>query len=180
MAMKIGDRIKNLRQARELTHEELANRANLTKGFISQVERDRTSISLDSLEQILKALDIPLTAFFAELAEEKIVFSRAERLKVSRSGVEGLEILIPGATNRRMDPVLVTLGPEEILTCGNPHDGEEFGFVMSGRVNLKVGSKHFKVKRGECFYYKASREHAVANKTHAPAQILWIASPPQL
>ncbi len=54
--MKIGERIRNLRQLSNLTQEELAERANLTKGFISQIERDLTSISLDSLAQILDAL----------------------------------------------------------------------------------------------------------------------------
>ena len=56
--MKIGERIKNLRQLSNLTQEELAERANLTKGFISQIERDLTSISLDSLVPILDALDV--------------------------------------------------------------------------------------------------------------------------
>jgi transcriptional regulator with XRE-family HTH domain len=54
--MKIGERIRNLRQLSNLTQEELAERANLTKGFISQIERDLTSISLDSLVQILEAM----------------------------------------------------------------------------------------------------------------------------
>ncbi len=55
--MKIGERIRNLRQLSNLTQEELAERANLTKGFISQIERDLTSISLDSFIQILRAMD---------------------------------------------------------------------------------------------------------------------------
>ncbi|MFQ6079074.1 MAG: helix-turn-helix domain-containing protein, partial [Thermodesulfobacteriota bacterium] len=62
--MKIGERIRNLRQLSSLTQEELAERAELTKGFISQVERDRTSISLDSLVQILDALDENISDFF--------------------------------------------------------------------------------------------------------------------
>ena len=62
--MKIGERIRNLRQLSNLTQEELAERANLTKGFISQIERDLTSISLDSLIQILDALDENISDFF--------------------------------------------------------------------------------------------------------------------
>jgi len=64
--MKIGERIRNLRQLSNLTQEELAERAGLTKGFISQVERDLTSISLDSLIQILGALDEDISEFFRD------------------------------------------------------------------------------------------------------------------
>ena len=62
--IKIGERIRNLRELSNLTQEELAERANLTKGFISQIERDLTSISLDSLIQILEAMDENHLRFF--------------------------------------------------------------------------------------------------------------------
>jgi transcriptional regulator with XRE-family HTH domain len=69
--MKIGERIKNLRKLSALTQEELAERAGLTKGFISQVERDRTSISLDSLVQILEALGENISEFFLDIEETR-------------------------------------------------------------------------------------------------------------
>ncbi|MBU1936140.1 helix-turn-helix domain-containing protein, partial [bacterium] len=59
--MKIGERIRNLRIASDLTQEELAERADLTKGFISQFERDQTSISVDSLLNILQVLNVKVT-----------------------------------------------------------------------------------------------------------------------
>ena len=85
--MKIGERIRNSRQLSNLTQEELAERANLTKGFISQIERDLTSISLDSLIQILEALDENISDFFREASQEKIVYRRktAWRSKKKRS-----------------------------------------------------------------------------------------------
>ena len=72
--MKIGERIKNLRELSNLTQEELAERAGLTKGFISQIERDLTSISLDSFIQILEAMDENISDFFRESSAEKIVY----------------------------------------------------------------------------------------------------------
>ena len=80
--MKIGERIRNLRQLSNLTQEELAERANLTKGFISQIERDLTSISLDSLSQILEALDENISDFFREASEEKIVYRVRDRVAI--------------------------------------------------------------------------------------------------
>ena len=70
----IGERIKMLRQAKSLTQEELAIRAGLTKGFISQVERNLTSLSVESLIGILDALDEKPSTFFDGAFDEKIVF----------------------------------------------------------------------------------------------------------
>jgi transcriptional regulator with XRE-family HTH domain len=68
----IGERIKMLRQAKSLTQEELAIRAGLTKGFISQVERNLTSLSVESLIGILDALDEKPSSFFSGAFDEKI------------------------------------------------------------------------------------------------------------
>jgi transcriptional regulator with XRE-family HTH domain len=80
--MKIGERIRNSRQLGKLTQEELAERAGLTKGFISQVEMDLTSISLDSPVQILRALDEDISDFFREASEEKIVYREKDRVVI--------------------------------------------------------------------------------------------------
>jgi transcriptional regulator with XRE-family HTH domain len=80
--MKIGERIRNSRQLGKLTEEELAERAGLTKGFISQVEMDLTSTSLDSPVQILRALDENISDFFREASEEKIVYREKDRVVI--------------------------------------------------------------------------------------------------
>ena len=86
--MKIGERIRNLRQLSNLTQEELAERANLTKGFISQIERDLTSISLDSLVQILEAMDENISDFFRETSQEKIIYREKDRVAMKREDPE--------------------------------------------------------------------------------------------
>ena len=77
MVFELGKKIKSLRLTSELTQEELANRAKLTKGFISQIENENfeTSISLESLSDILDALGVSLTDFFKETKEPQIVFN---------------------------------------------------------------------------------------------------------
>ena len=73
--MNIGGKIKRLRVANSLTLEELANRCELTKGFLSQVERNLTSPSISTLEDILEALGTNLREFFDERDDEQVVFS---------------------------------------------------------------------------------------------------------
>lgn len=176
--MKIGERIKNLRQMSNLTQEELAARANLTKGFISQVERDLTSISLDSLVQILGALDENISDFFRETSQEKMVYREKDRVPIEKERIERFELLVPGATNRRLEPVLLTLKQGQATAKEKPHEGEEFGFVLQGRVSLRFGKEITKLKKGECFYLWAEKEHWLENTSSRNAVILWITSPP--
>jgi transcriptional regulator with XRE-family HTH domain len=176
--MKIGERIKNLRQLSSLTQEELAERANLTKGFISQIERDLTSISLDSLVQILDALDENISDFFKEASQEKIVYKGTDRVAIEKEKIEKFELLVPGSTNRRLEPILLTLKKGEATPKEKPHEGEEFGFVLRGRINLRFGREVLKLKKGECFYLSAEKEHWLHNSGSKEALVLWISSPP--
>ncbi len=176
--MKIGERIKNLRQLSNLTQEELAERANLTKGFISQIERDLTSISLDSLIQILDALDENISDFFREASQEKIIYRQKDRVAIEKEKIEKFELLVPGSTNRRLEPILLTLKRGESTPTEKPHEGEEFGFVLRGRVNLRFGKEVLKLKKGECFYLWAEKEHWLQNSGSKEVLVLWISSPP--
>jgi len=176
--MKIGERIRNLRQMSNLTQEELAERANLTKGFISQVERDLTSISLDSLVQILDALDENISDFFRETSQEKIVYREKDRVPLEKEKVHKFELLVPGSTNRRLEPVLLTLKQGQSTPKEKPHEGEEFGFVIKGRISLRFGREIIKLKKGECFYFWSEKEHWLQNTSSRNAIVLWITSPP--
>ena len=179
--MKIGKRIKRLRLANDLTQDELALRADLTKGFISLLERDRTSVSIEALEQILGVMGSTLSEFFKELemGEQKVVFGARDRVLVKGEGdEETIELLIPGAQRNMMDPVLVTIEPGK-GSRDSGHEGEEFGMILSGVVYLEFeGSKPQRLERGECFYFKADRPHTVTNRGKKTAVILWVVSPP--
>ena len=177
--MKIGERIRNLRQLSNLTQEELAERAGLTKGFISQVERDLTSISLDSLIQILGAVDEDISEFFRDsTGEEKIVYRENDRVAIEKDKIQRFELLVPGSTNRRVEPILLTLRKGQVTPKERPHEGEEFGYVLRGRVTLRFGKEVLKLKTGECFYLSAEKEHWLQNTSSKEAIILWISSPP--
>ena len=180
MRLEIGQKIKALRLASELTQSELAARARLTKGFISQVERDQTSISLDSLLDILDALGVTITEFFNDTGQAKKVFTPKDRISLPEKGAERFEILIPGSTNNLMDPIMVTLAPGESLPEEGPHAGEEFGYVLSGTLTLIVGKKHHKITSRSCFYFEADQHHQFVNRGKAKTSFLWVTSPPQM
>jgi len=176
--MKIGERIRNLRQVRSLTQEELAERAGLTKGFISQVERDLTSVSLESLLQILDALDVDASHFFQEIVEERVVFRKGDKVVIKKDGVSRFELLVPGSANRSMEPARLVLAPGESTEEDAPHPGEEMGYVMQGKIRIRLGEKSFDASKGDCFYFTANRVHQITNAGKGKAVILWVTAPP--
>ena len=175
--MEIGNKIKQLRLQCDLTQEELANRCELTKGYISQLENELTSPSIATLMDILSALGTNLKDFFAEEPEEKIVFKENEFIE-KETAQYTLNWLVPNSQKNEMEPVLVDLMPKKSTEPDVPHEGEEFGFVLAGTVIVHLGNKKYKVNKGESFYYPASKEHYIENNTDRVAKFIWVATPP--
>jgi transcriptional regulator with XRE-family HTH domain len=177
--MHIGEKIKRLRLRLGLTQEELADRAELSKGFISQVERDLTSPSIATLTDILECLGTGLKDFFNEGENEKIVF-REEDMFVKENTETGEHIvwLIPSAQKNRLEPILLTLSPGFATYVDDPHEGEEFGYVLNGLIHLYIGEERHKLKKGESFCFNADKPHYIENKSKLPAKVLWISTPP--
>ena len=111
--MDIGATLRSLRLARNLTQEDLADRCELSKGFISQVENNLTSPSIATLKDLIECLGTDLKQFFSEAAPEKVVFSREDMFEKEDPDLlrGGIVWLVPSAQKNRMEPMLVTLGP---------------------------------------------------------------------
>ncbi len=175
--MNLGEKIKQMRNQKGLTQKELADRCELTKGYISQLENDLNSPSIATLADILAALGSNLAEFFREEAEEKIVYSKNEFIEKKENGVLW-GWLIPNAQKNMLEPVLVELA-EGATTAGDiPHEGEEFGYVLEGKIAVALGNKHHLCKKGEAFYYSANKPHSIINKGKSKARFLWISTPP--
>lgn len=177
--MEIGAEIKRLRLMYGLTQEELANRTELTKGYISQLERDLTSPSIATLKDILSCLGTTLTDFFNENKQETVVFSNQDTcVQTDEEQHIVIRWLIPNAQKNTMEPILIELSPGGGTLMQDPHEGEEFGYVLSGNVVLHLGQRRLKVKKGESFYFKPDKAHSLQNESSRPAKVLWIAQPP--
>ena len=175
--MDIGGKIKQMRNQKSLTQEELADRCELTKGYISQLENNVNSPSIATLSDILSALGSNLAEFFKEEPEEKVVFSKEEFIEKDADGVL-LNWLIPNAQKNMMEPVLVELDEGVSTAVDVPHEGEEFGYVLEGKVAIVLGNKHHLCKKGEAFYYTANKPHYLGNKGKGKTKIIWISTPP--
>ena len=175
--MDIGAKIKRLRLSNQLTLEELANRSELTKGFLSQLERDLTSPSIATLENILEALGTNLKDFFSEDEDEQIVFSKDDFFENTQDDYK-IYYIIPNAQKNEMEPILIELKEDKKSMEIDPHDGEEFGYVIQGKVTLVNGEEEYDVKKGETFYLKGNLPHYIINKNDTLAKVIWVSTPP--
>ena len=177
--MNIGKKIKRLRQEKNLTQDELAARCELSKGFISQLERDLTSPNLSTLSDILESLGISLKEFFSDVEDEKIVFGEEDFFEsTDEENGYTVEWVIPNAQKNEMEPILLTLDPGGSYKEETAHSGEEFGYILSGSVVLHIGNKKHRIKKGQCFCFKPNNNHYIENTGKVPAKLLWVSSHP--
>lgn len=177
--MKIGYKLKELRVQKGLTQEELADRSELSKGFISQLERDLTSPSIQTLVDILQCLGTDLKDFFNDEEDKQIVFKQDDFFEKTDSELHNkIEWIIPNAQKNAMEPILLTLEPEGSTYIDAPHEGEEFGFVLKGSIQIHMGSKIFRASKGDSFYYTASKRHYITNISKNNSIVLWVSTPP--
>ena len=161
-AVEIGRKIKQLRIQKGLTLEELASRSELTKGFLSQLERELTSPSIATLNDIVEALGSSLAEFFKE--EEQEIYA--------------INWIVPNTQKNAMEPILIELPQGGDSFVMDPHSGEEFGYVLEGAIILMVGEEKHIVHKGETFYLSGKSRHYLKNEKKTTAKVLWVSTPP--
>ncbi|NLY63140.1 MAG: helix-turn-helix domain-containing protein [Erysipelothrix sp.] len=175
--MDIGNRLKDLRLKNDLTLEELASRSELTKGFLSQVERDLTSPSVSTLSDILEALGISFTDFFKLEKPVQKVF-KEEDFFVDEQNDYTINWIVPNSQKNMMEPIIIEINPQSSSMEIEPFDGEEFGYVLKGEIELVFKDEVKKVKTGETFYLLGDEVHTLLNRKNTVAKVMWVVNPP--
>ncbi len=172
--MNIGSKVRKLRLAKGYTQEELAERCDLSRSFISQLESDSVSPSVETLDRILKVLGTNLKNFFSD-EPRKILFKKSERVPVYDlpEGVK-MQILMGEIEDKEIDAKIVELEPGKQTEPEEAHEGDEFGYVLQGSVKLHLDEKKYSAKEGDCFYYPANCVHYLSNESEKKVRVLWI------
>lgn len=174
--MDIGNKIKQIRLRRGLTQEELASRCELTKGYISQLENDIASPSIATLMDILNILGVSVQQFFSENKREKVVF-KTDDYFTSANGTATATWLIPNSQKNQMEPIVLTLEEGEQSEERLPFEGEEFGYVLDGKIQIVFDDYSVRAKKGEAFYIDGSKTHTIKNTAQGRSRILWVTTP---
>jgi len=171
----VGRRIRTLRQQKGWTLEEFSARCKLSVGFLSQVERGLSSISISSLHAICGALGIPLTHFFAAVTDGPLVLKAGyprNRIRIEDSHVT-YNLISGGMPDRVLEAVIAEYPPHyspPFIT----HEGEEIGYVLKGKLLLQVEDKKELLNVGDSFHYFSTRPHTMQNLGDDTAKILWV------
>lgn len=178
--MDIGEKLRQLRLQRGLTQEDMADRCELSKGFISQVERNLASPSIATLADMLECLGSSLSQFFSEDKNEKTVFSPQDMfVKEDGENLRGsITWLVPDAQKNSMEPILVEMNEGGETYPLPPHEGEEFGYVLQGTVYLVTGENKTRVRTGCSFCIHPRESHYLVNAGKSRARVLWVSNPP--
>ncbi|TWT07376.1 helix-turn-helix domain-containing protein [Planococcus sp. CPCC 101016] len=162
--MDIGTKIKRLRLKNGMTQEELGKRTDLSKGFISQLERNMNSPSIETFFSLLEVLGTTPKEFFADEHDVKVVYSTTDHTAhIDEEAGYEVEWLIPTSNEKEMEPVFLTLQANGHFKKFEPSSAETFIYIMEGRVLLTIGDHRYTAAAGDSIYFEASDHHQLIN-----------------
>jgi transcriptional regulator with XRE-family HTH domain len=177
----VGERLRAIRRMRRATLKTVAERAQLSESFLSQVERGRANASVASLQRIAGALGVHVADLFEPNgASGRPRVLRRESRPALTFGVLGQKYML---TPRPLEHLQVIIGEFEPggSTGDEPYthgDSEELLVVLSGVVSLQLGTELFELSTGDSIDYRSSVPHRLSNLGGDPAEVMWIISPP--
>ncbi|KWF61812.1 helix-turn-helix domain-containing protein [Burkholderia pseudomultivorans] len=176
--MRIGQRIRRLRREAKKTLLEVATEARLSVGFLSQVERHLTGISISSLVNVAKALNVPLGALIDQprQAQPDSHQGRRESYAVDRTS-QWYERLSTTFVGSQINAVKVQM-MEGYRSEWVAHGGDEFVYVLDGRICYTVGKKDYPLSAGDSLHFDARKRHRVANVGDGPAELIVVGTLP--
>lgn len=174
----IAARLREFRQQHGLAVAQLAERSGLSKGMLSKLENARTSPSLSTLTRLSEALEVPLTAFFRGLDEERDVlfvkagqgFDIAHRAASADHRYQLLGTM--RGPHRRLEPVLVTLMQRSEVFPLYQHPGTELLYMLKGRMTYEVGTSAYELRRGDALQFDGEVTHGPRRLADLPVQFL--------
>lgn len=180
----VGAAIRTLRRRRGLSLRDLSRLTGFSIGFLSLVERGQSSLALTSLYKVAKALDSDVGHFFRQNGDGPDshplphVHRASEPSEVAIAGGSRTYRLLSGrASDRALEPLLVTVEPTESIEEPYNHEGEEFAYVLTGELLFVVDGAEYRLAAGDSIHFAATVPHAIHNDTGAPVQALWVLTP---
>jgi transcriptional regulator with XRE-family HTH domain len=180
-AQKIGTKLRALRSDRSMSIADLAAKAGVSAGIISQIERGKSNPSMKTLQRIRTALGVSLWAFLEQpppaTSVDPVFVRRADdRLRIVVGRNKLIKELLSPLNHESLRFMSITMPAhsrtEEVVVGA----GEKGGFVVEGVIELTVGDQTTTLSKDDSFQFRSDQPHQIANATDAPARIIWIMS----
>jgi transcriptional regulator with XRE-family HTH domain len=180
----VGAMVRDLRLARGKTIAELAHAIGRSIGYVSQIERDQSGISIATLQKISDALGVGINWFFqgpgaAPAGERDVIVRKGNRRILDLSGDGVIEELLSPTLTGQLEMIVTTFQPKASTGRGGRlRKGEEAGLLLSGELNLYVDGKRYKLTAGDSYSLRHKGRHRFENTGKAPAILLCAITPP--
>lgn len=177
--MELGQRIRARRNELGLSLRELAERVGLTASFLSQIERDLTSPSLDSLRKISDALEVPIFYFLVEPSGKSPVVRRDRRAKLTLPDSNLTYQLLTPDLNRNMEAFLAEREPgEEKITIPLRQYSEEFIYVLQGQLEIELDQEVHFLGPGDSIYFEGPMLRRLVARGDTTLRFISVITPP--
>lgn len=166
--MKLGEKVRGLRQEQRLTLQALADITGLSKPLLSQIENDQVTPPIATLLKIAKGLKVGIHYFFEEATDrQKFVLTRGEptvgsQRRAGKDTAQGYmyKPLAPGMREKKVEPFLIEFEQREWDTSlFYSHEGVEFLYILEGELEFHYADEVMRLTPGDSIYYESSEPH---------------------
>lgn len=180
----VGEQIRDLRKAKGMTIAGLAEIIGCSVGYISQIERNITSVPVDRLRKFAEALGVQISWFFHGGAagpedERDLIVRKDDRRKLTFTGSGLQEELLSPNLSGEFEMIMTTYEPH--ATTGEDMYGrpcQEAALVLEGRLEICIKDRHFFLKAGDSITFDGNVPHKSGNPDNVPTRVVWVMSPP--
>ena len=161
---QIAERLRGLRDILELSVDDLSAECGISKEEYIQAETGDSDISVSMLQKIARKYDIALDAlmFGEEPKMNSYFLTRAGKgTSIERTKVYKYQSLAAGFIHREADPFIVTVEPNDAPMHYNSHDGQEFNYVLEGRMMISINGKELILNEGDSLYFNSKLPHGM-------------------
>jgi transcriptional regulator with XRE-family HTH domain len=175
----LGRRIRRIRQEKGLTLKQIEGRVGVSATHISEIERGKTSPTIQALEKIARALEVLPSHLIdiPHLARPQVRHTEERASITMNGGSIKLEPLCDRSVCSEMSVFYATIDGSGQVGGATGHRGEEFCYVLDGFLEVTVDGKPFVLRQGETVHFKAARPHCIRNLTNQPVHTLWAVRP---
>lgn len=180
LTIRIGKRLRQIRQDHGLNLKQLAEATGLSSSFLSRIENGNTIPSISTLQIIADRLSVDVGYIFKSDKDDGFILSRegSRKIRHAERGSKGdvtyeVELLAEGFKNPYMEPIVATIvarDHERLETV--QHGGQELLFVLDGKIKMTVGKEDFIMRKGDAVYYDGDLPHKATSLSKKPARTL--------
>ncbi len=184
MKYKFGSKIRKIREKKNFTLKDVADKLNVSESLISQIERDKISPAIDTLLKIIEVLDIDLDYIFSDFKKERnvILVKKSETRKIIEGGVTYYQLSrISDEEKYEMEAYILEIEPHsEKGSSEYGHPGKELGYIIEGKGEFIIGKKSYILNKGDSISFSASIPHTLKNTGNKKLKAFWVVTPPKM